>query len=157
MGKIILVVEDEEVLRKFLRVPLSELGHEVLEAEDGEKAIAQLGRKRFDLIICDLLMPNKGGWQLMEEIKENPETRDIPVIVLTAKTEDKDRLRAYDHGVAYDILKPFTLAQLLYGIQMISNNDREEKLRSAYFVSDSVSHSTACESFHHPAAPGDRE
>lgn len=127
MGLSILVVEDEEIIRKSLKVQLSKLGHEVAEAEDGEKAILQLGQKRFDLIICDILMPNKDGWQLMKEIKESPKTRDIPVIVLTAKNEDTDMFKAYDLGAAYYIPKPFTKAQLLFGIQMISNNYREKK------------------------------
>lgn len=106
MSQRILIVEDEEVIRKFLRVQLNKSGYEVFEAEDGEKAILQLGHNRFDLIICDILMPNKDGWQLMKEIKASPKTRDMPILVLTAKNRDSDMFKAYDLGAAYYIPKP---------------------------------------------------
>jgi len=138
MGQSILVVEDEEVVRRFLGVQLSKLGHEVLEAEDGEKALFQLGLKHFDLIISDIVMPNKDGWQLMREIQESPKTRAIPVIVLTAKIEDTDMLKAYGCGAAYYIPKPFTMAQLLYGIQLISSIDQAGKPTGSACILDDV-------------------
>ena len=138
MGQSILVVEDEEAVRRFLGVQLSKLGYEVLEAEDGEKALLQLGRKHFDLIISDIMMPKKDGWQLMREIKESSKTRDIPVVVLTAKTDDTDMLKAYGCGAAYYIPKPFTMAQLLYGIQLLSNTDQAGKLTGTACIFDDV-------------------
>jgi len=125
MRQRILIVEDEEVIRKFSRVQLTKAGYEVFEAEDGEKAILQLGQHRFDLIICDIVMPNKDGWELMKEIKTSPKTRDVPIIVLTAKNRDSDMFKAYDLGAAYYIPKPFTKAQLFYGIDQIFGEHRE--------------------------------
>jgi len=136
MGQSILVVEDEEITRGFLGVQLSKLGYQVLEAEDGEKALLQLDRKHFDLVISDTVMPNKDGWQLMREIKESPKTRDVPIILITSENEDADMLRAYDNGAAYYISKPFTIAQLFYGIQMASNSNRETEQRENDLVMD---------------------
>jgi CheY-like chemotaxis protein len=95
MGKKILIVDDEEVIRKFLKINLIKWGYEVLEAADGVQAVEQLGKDHFDLLICDIMMPKKDGWQVLKEVKSNPKTMHIPAIVLTAKNEDTDMLR-YD-------------------------------------------------------------
>jgi CheY-like chemotaxis protein len=58
-------VDDEEVIRRFLRIQLVKLGYAVKEAEDGEQALEKLGEDDFDLIICDILMPNKNGWEVL--------------------------------------------------------------------------------------------
>jgi DNA-binding response OmpR family regulator len=126
MGKKILIVDDEEVIRKFVRIHLVKMGYEVKEAEDGEQAIEQLGKDDFDLLICDILMPNKDGWQVLKEMKSNPKTKDIPVIVLTAKDEDSDMFKGYDLGANYYMTKPFTKAQLLYGLQLMFEETPEE-------------------------------
>ena len=70
-------------------------------------------------------MPNKDGWQFLKEVRSNPKTKEIPVIVLTAKNEDGDMFKGYESGASYYITKPFTKAQLLYGIQlMFEGNDK---------------------------------
>jgi CheY-like chemotaxis protein len=123
MNKKILVVDDEEVIRKFLRIQLAKLGYEVKEAADGEQALEKLGKDDFDLIICDILMPNKNGWEVLREVKLNPRMKDIPVIVLTAKNEDSDMFKGYDCGANYYMTKPFTKAQLLYGLKLMFGKD----------------------------------
>jgi CheY-like chemotaxis protein len=126
MGKKILIVDDEEVIRKFLRIHLSKLGYEVKEAADGAEALKQLGKDDFDLLICDILMPNKDGWQVLKEMRSDPKTKDIPVIVLTAKNEDSDMFKGYDLGANYYMTKPFTKAQLLYGLKLMLGEDSGE-------------------------------
>ena len=127
MSKRVLIVDDEEVIRKFLKIHLAKLGYEVKEAADGEQAIEQLGIDDFDLLICDILMPKKNGWEVMKEVKSNPKTRNLPVIILTAKIEDSDMFKGYDLGANYYMTKPFTntKAQLLYGIQLMFGNNSE--------------------------------
>jgi CheY-like chemotaxis protein len=117
--KKILIVDDEEVIRKFLKIHLDKLGYEVKEAVDGEQAIEQIWKDDFDLLICDILMPKKDGWEVIKEVKSNPKTKDIPVIVLTAKNEDTDMFKGYDLGANYYMTKPFSKAQLLYGLQLM--------------------------------------
>jgi len=119
MGKKVLIVDDEEIIRKFLRINLLKLGYEVKEAIDGVQALEQLGNDNYDLLICDILMPNKDGWQVLKEMRSNPKTKDIPVIVLTAKNEDTDMFKGYDLGANYYITKPFTKEQLLFGLKMM--------------------------------------
>jgi CheY-like chemotaxis protein len=119
MSKRVLIVDDEEVIRKFLKIHLAKLGYEVKEAADGEQAIEQLGIDDFDLLICDILMPKKNGWEVMKEVKSNPKTRNLPVIILTAKIEDSDMFKGYDLGANYYMTKPFTKAQLFYGLKLM--------------------------------------
>ena len=125
MGKKILIADDEEVIRKFLKIHLSKWGYDVKEAPDGAEALKQLGKEDFDLLICDILMPNKTGWEVMKEMRSDPKTKDIPVIVLTAKNEDSDMFKGYDLGANYYMTKPFTKAQLLYGLKLMFGEDSE--------------------------------
>jgi CheY-like chemotaxis protein len=118
MSKKVLVADDEEVIRKLLRIHLVKWGYDVIEAVDGEEALEQLEKEDFDLLICDIMMPNKDGWEVLKEVKTNPKTKDIIVIVLTVKNEDTDMFKGYDLGANYYMTKPFTKAQLLYGIQL---------------------------------------
>jgi two-component system alkaline phosphatase synthesis response regulator PhoP/two-component system response regulator VicR len=126
MSRKVLIVDDEEVIRKFLRIHLVKLGYEVTEAADGEQAIEQLGKDDFDLLICDIMMPKKDGWEVIKEAKSNPKTKNLPVIVLTAKNEDSDMFKGYDLGANYYMTKPFTKAQLLYGLKLMFGETPEE-------------------------------
>src|SRR5271157_4532464 len=126
MKKKILIVDDEEVIRKFLKIHLAKLGYDVMEAADGAQAIEQLGKDDFDLLICDILMPKKDEWEVIREVKSNPKTKAIPVIVLTAKNEDSDMFKGYDLGVNYYMTKPFTKAQLIYGLKLMFGETPEE-------------------------------
>ena len=119
MSRKVLIVDDEEVVRKLLRIHLVKWGYEVREAIDGAQASEQLGRDEFDLLICDVLMSNMDGWQVLKEVKTNPKTKDMPVIVLTAKNEDADMFKGYELGANYYIPKPFTKAQLLHSIKLV--------------------------------------
>ncbi len=119
MAKKILIVDDEEVIRKFLRINLVKWGYEVKEAVDGVEAMEQLSKDNFDLLISDIMMPNKDGWEVLREMRSNPKTKDIPVIVLTGKNEDTAMFKGYDLGANYYMTKPFTKAQLLYGIKLM--------------------------------------
>jgi len=121
-GKI-LIVEDDDVIRKFLRLQLGKWDYPVEEAEDGIEATLKLGKEDFDLIICDITMPKKDGWELIKEVRLSPKTKDIPVIVLTAKNKDSDMFKGYELGANYYITKPFTKAQLLHGVQMVLKKD----------------------------------
>jgi CheY-like chemotaxis protein len=126
MSRKILIVDDEEVIRKFLKIHLVKLGYEVTEAADGVQALEQLGKDDFDLLICDILMPKKDGWEVIREMKSNPKTKSIPVIVLTAKNEDSDMFKGYDLGANYYMTKPFTKAQLIYGLKLMLGETTEE-------------------------------
>lgn len=127
MSKKILVVDDEDIIRRFISIQLPKWGYEVKEAIDGIQALERLGQEDFNLIICDIMMPNMNGWQLLRKVRENPKTRDIPVIVLTVKDEDSDMLKGYELGATYYITKPFDIVEIISGIQMMSGGDSESK------------------------------
>lgn len=120
MAKRVLVVDDEEMIRKFLRIHLSKWGFEVREAGDGMQAVEEMSNDDFDLLICDIMMPTMDGWQVLKEVKSNPRTKDMPVIFLTAKDRAADIVKGYELGVDYYITKPFTKAQLLEGLKLVS-------------------------------------
>jgi two-component system alkaline phosphatase synthesis response regulator PhoP/two-component system response regulator VicR len=119
MGKKILIADDEGMIRKVLRMNLVKWGYEVREAVDGAQALEELSKNNYDLLICDVMMPNKNGWEVLKEVKSNPKMKDMPVIVLTAKNEDTDMFKGYDLGATYYMTKPFTKAQLLFGLKMM--------------------------------------
>ena len=119
MSKKILITDDEEMIRKVLRMNLVKWGYEVREAVDGAQALEELSKNNYDLLICDVMMPNKNGWEVLKEVKSNPKMKDMPVIVLTAKNEDADMFTGYDLGATYYMTKPFTKAQLLFGLKMM--------------------------------------
>jgi DNA-binding response OmpR family regulator len=126
MKRKVLIVDDEEVIRKFLRIHLDKLGYEVREAADGEQALEEIGKDDFDLLICDILMPKKDGWEVVKEVKSNSKTKHLPVILLTAKNEDSDMFKGYDLGANYYMTKPFTKAQLIYGLKLMFDDSPEE-------------------------------
>jgi DNA-binding response OmpR family regulator len=122
----ILVVDDEEVIRKYLNLQLNKWGYDVVEAEDGAIALLKLESKDIDLIILDIMMPNKNGWELLKELKLNERTKNIPVIILTAKNRDEDMFKGYEMGASYYLPKPFTKEQLLYGIKMMFDENQDQ-------------------------------
>ncbi len=126
MKRKILIVDDEEMIRKLLRILLDKLGYEVKEAADGEQAIEELSKDVFDLLICDILMPKKDGWEVIKEAKSNSKSKNMPVILLTVKNEDTDVFKGYDLGANYYMTKPFTKAQLLYGLRLMLAGSPEE-------------------------------
>jgi len=125
MPKKVLVVDDEEMVRKFLRIHLVKWGYEVKEAGDGVEALEQLGNEDFDFLLLGILMTKKDGWQVLQDVRSNPKTKDIPVIVLTAKNEDSDMFKGYELGASYYLTKPFTKAQLLCGLKLIFEENCE--------------------------------
>ena len=124
-NKKILIVEDEEVIRKVLRTTLNKWGFQVGEAEDGVQGLRRLQEERYDLIICDILMPNMDGWDLIKEVRRNSSTLDMPIIALTGKNKDADMFKGYESGVNYYMTKPFTKAQLRYGLQLVLADSAE--------------------------------
>jgi CheY-like chemotaxis protein len=119
MSKRVLIADDEEPVRNSLCKDLANLGYEVREAADGEQALQELANDHIDLLICDVLMPNKTGWELLRAVKSNPKTKDILVIVLTVKNMEPDIFNGYELGADYYMSKPFTKSQILHGIQLL--------------------------------------
>jgi putative two-component system response regulator len=102
----ILIVDDDQLNRKLMLAMLSPLGHEIHVAHDGEEALELVHRVGPDLILLDVMMPNVDGYQVLERIKGDTRTREVPVIMLTALTDTESRIRAFDLGADDFISKP---------------------------------------------------
>jgi len=109
----ILVVEDEPDLRELIAYNLRIDGHEVEIACDGAEALKEVERERPDLILLDLMMPRLSGQQVAERLKQAPATSSIPIIMLTAMSEERDELRGLELGADDYITKPFSMTVLL--------------------------------------------
>lgn len=112
----ILVVDDDPNLRKLVRVYLEQNGYLVTEATDGEAASVSLLHQPVDLAIVDLMMPNKDGFQLAEEIRSD---YDIPIIMLTARGSLTDKAKGFQAGTDDYMVKPFEKEELLFRVQAI--------------------------------------
>src|SRR3954447_9614851 len=109
----ILLVEDNELNRDMLSRRLSRRGHQVVEATDGEAALAPPPSRRPDLILMDMSLPVLDGWEATRRLKAVPATRPIPVIALTAHTMVADRERSLEAGCAAFDTKPLEIERLL--------------------------------------------
>lgn len=114
----ILVVDDEERMRKLIRDFLNVKGYKILEAEDGEIAleIFELNKEKIDLVILDVMMPKIDGWTVLRNIRQMAKT---PVIMLTARGEEQDELFGFELGVDEYISKPFSPKILVARIDAI--------------------------------------
>lgn len=112
-SKRVLIVDDEASLRTLVRVNLEIDGIEVSEAVDGNEAMSMLRQAPPDLVLLDLMMPGKDGIEVLEDVAADPELRDIPVILLTAKGEQEDLERGAILGARGHITKPFDPEQMV--------------------------------------------
>jgi two-component system phosphate regulon response regulator PhoB len=116
---IILVVEDEAPLLTLLRYNLEKQGFRVEEAADGQEALMRVAEAKPDLILLDWMLPALSGLEVCRQIRRRPATRDLPIIMVTARTEDQDAVRALDTGADDYIAKPFAMEALLARIRAL--------------------------------------
>lgn len=109
---LVLLVDDEPSIRTICRVNLEGDGLAVQEAEDGAEALAEVGRERPSLVLLDVMMPAVDGWRVAEQLAAADDTRDIPVVFLSARAAHEDRLRAQELGAVGYVVKPFDPVEL---------------------------------------------
>ncbi len=127
----ILVVEDERDLQQVLAYSLRRAGHEVLPALDGESALRLAREANPDLVLLDLMLPDLPGTEVCEELKRDQATRDIPVLMATARGEEADRIAGFKIGADDYVVKPFSVRELLLRIEAILRRCGIEGSRSA--------------------------
>lgn len=118
----VLVVDDDESIVDMIRMGLEAEGMQVVTASDGAEALETLRAQRADVILLDIMMPRVDGWMALMEIRNDPVTADIPVIMLTAKTQDLARILAFKQGVQQYVTKPFNLMELVARIESLMRN-----------------------------------
>ena len=115
----ILVIEDERDLQDILAYNLRQAGHEVLQATRGKDGTALARRERPELVILDLMLPDTTGTEVCKDLQQTPATRGIPVIMLTAKGEEVDRIVGFEVGAADYVVKPFSMRELLLRVNAV--------------------------------------
>jgi DNA-binding response OmpR family regulator len=116
----ILLVDDERDLVETMEMALEAKGYDVVSAFDGEEGLKQAVSTRPDVIILDLMMPKMNGYQVCWELKNNDATRDIKVVMLTAKTQESDKFWGHETGADDYITKPFEMSYLIQRIESFS-------------------------------------
>lgn len=119
MPKKILVVDDERQIVKLVEVNLRKAGYDVVCAYDGVEALEKVQTERPDMIVLDVMMPRMNGFDVLKKLQSNPETEQIPVIMLTAKAQDADIFAGWQSGVSSYLTKPFNPRELLTFVQRI--------------------------------------
>ncbi|MHB1137256.1 MAG: LytR/AlgR family response regulator transcription factor [Coriobacteriia bacterium] len=115
----VLVVDDDAEIVDMLQMGLENEGMHVVTASDGSEALDKLHKHPTDVVLLDIMMPRVDGWMTLMEIRNDPLTADIPVIMLTAKTQDLARILAFKQGVQQYVTKPFNLMELVARIQSL--------------------------------------
>jgi DNA-binding response OmpR family regulator len=128
----VLVIDDEAPIRLLCRVNLEAEGMEVLEAADGPTGLDLARATHPDVVLLDVMMPGLDGWRVAEELLDDPATRGIPIVFLTARAEIRDRARGIDLGGVDYITKPFNpveLASMVNGLLGRVGAGQREELR----------------------------
>jgi two-component system, OmpR family, phosphate regulon response regulator PhoB len=113
MGAKVLVVEDEEAISHLLAYNLEREGFRVATAPDGEEALIKVEESRPDLVLLDWMLPSVSGIELCRQLRTRNETREIPIIMITARGEEEDRVRGLDVGADDYVTKPFSMSELV--------------------------------------------
>ena len=119
MKQKILVVEDEKDIRELVQHHLAKSGFETLVASDGQEAFQKIQKSRPDLIVLDLMLPEMDGKELAKLLRAREETKDIPIVMLTAKTEEVDRIIGFELGADDYIPKPFSPRELVLRVKAV--------------------------------------
>lgn len=115
----IFVVEDDESIRNLIVYALNEKGYETKSFDNGSQVISKIKILKPELIILDIMLPHKDGFQILNEIKENDDIKDTAVIILTARDSEYDKLKGLDNGADDYIVKPFSVLELLSRIKAV--------------------------------------
>lgn len=143
-GKQILIVEDERPIREMIAFGLRRHGFEVREAVDVTSARASIADRRPDLVLVDWMLPDMSGLELTRALKRDKETQELPIIMLTARAEEQDKVQGLDGGADDYVTKPFSPRELLARINAVlrrtpsGNND--EVIEAEGLVLDGASH-----------------
>jgi two-component system phosphate regulon response regulator PhoB len=116
---VVLIVEDEAPLVMLLRYNLEKEGFQVCEAADGEEALVQIAERKPDVVLLDWMLPLVSGIEVCRRIRRAPETRALPVIMLTARGEESDRVRGLDSGADDYVVKPFSPSELVARLRAV--------------------------------------
>jgi two-component system, OmpR family, phosphate regulon response regulator PhoB len=132
----VLVAEDEGALVTLLRYNLEREGYRVLEAMDGEEALLVAAEEKPDLVLLDWMLPQLSGIEVCRRLRSRQETRNVPIIMLTARGEESDRIRGLDTGADDYLTKPFSMMELLARLRAVMRRIRPSLAEDVVTVGD---------------------
>ena len=144
MTPFILVVEDEEALSTLLQYNLEKDGYQVAVGRDGEEGLMLVDERMPDMIVLDWMLPKVSGIEVCRRLRSRSETRNIPILMLTARGEESDRVRGLDTGADDYVTKPFSMSELSARIRAVLRRIRpglaDDRVRHGDIVVDRVAH-----------------
>ena len=144
MKPLVLIVEDETALVTLLRYNLEREGFRVAEAHDGEEALVLCAEERPDIVLLDWMLPHLSGIEVCRRLRRGAETRDIPIVILTARGEETDKVRGLDSGADDYVTKPFSPTELISRLRAVLRRARpaltSEQLSFEDLVMDLAAH-----------------
>lgn len=155
MAKKILIIEDEKDIRDLLELYLKREGYEVQGIKDGQTGLERASKEKFDLLILDLMLPQMDGLEICRRLRSQPNTSALPIIMLTAKTEETDRIVGLEMGADDYITKPFSPREVLARIKALHRRlekpkPKESKLEYAGISLDGDRHEVTYKGKAHP-------
>ena len=132
----LLIVEDEQALSELLRYNFESEGFRVTHCESGEEAEIVLAEEIPDIVLLDWMLPSVSGIELCRRMRSKPETRNIPIIMLTARGEEADRIRGLDTGADDYVVKPFSVPELMARVKAILRRSAPDRMAEVLSVSD---------------------
>jgi DNA-binding response OmpR family regulator len=136
--RVVLVVDDDPSVLLLCRVNLELDGFRVLEAADGATALELARAHHPDVVLLDLMLPDVDGWQVLRDLKDDPQLTEVPVVILTARTDDQDKVRSLTSGAAEYVTKPFSPFALAHVIEDVLASDPEEVARRRQAILDQL-------------------
>lgn len=144
MTPYVLVVEDEDALATLLHYNLDKEGYRVAVAGDGEEALMMANERAPDLVILDWMLPKVSGIEVCRRLRGRAETRNVPIIMLTARGEESDRIRGLDTGADDYVVKPFSMVELTARVRAVMRRIRpglaDDRITVGDIVIDRVAH-----------------
>ncbi len=144
MTPYILVVEDEDALATLLQYNLEKEGYRVGLAGDGEEALTQVDERLPDVVVLDWMLPKVSGIEVCRRLRASAKTRNLPIVMLTARGEESDRVRGLDTGADDYLVKPFAMTELTARLRAVLRRLRpglaEDRIRHGDIVIDRVAH-----------------
>lgn len=141
---LVLIVEDEAPLVTMLRYNLEKAGFAVAEAADGEEALLQIAERRPDIVLLDWMLPHVSGLEICRQIRRSPQLKSLPIVMLTARGEEADRVRGLNSGADDYVIKPFSPGELIARLRAVIRRAEpgaaDEVLRFADVEMDLAAH-----------------
>ena len=136
MADLVMVIEDEKEIRDLVRYNLERAGFRVTAVADGEEGLRRLFASRPDLLVLDLMLPGRNGLEILREVRGEPATHDLPILVLTARSAEMDKLLGFEHGADDYLTTPFSPRELTARVQALLRRSQPSRNDAGFSAGD---------------------